>query len=48
MAVSAIARGVNKQCRSEGQKMTQEIYFARKLAANDEKTRDRTLKNLKK
>ena len=48
MAVSANARGGNKQGRGDGQKMTPEIYFARKLAANDKKTRDNTLKKLKK
>ena len=44
MAVSVNARG-SVSC---AKKMTPEIYFARKLASNDKKIRDKTLKKLKK
>ena len=43
MAVTTVARGT-----SENKSMTPEIFFARKLASNEKKTRDKFLKKLKK
>ena len=44
----AMAVSKTRGADNRGQKLTPEIYFARKLAANDKKTRDKTLKKLKK
>ena len=44
MAVSGKPRGHNESEK----KMTPEIFFARKLASNDKKIRDKNLKKLKK
>lgn len=43
MAVSTKTRGTGKNAN----KMTPEIYFARKLASNEKKIRDKALKKLK-
>jgi len=47
MAVSSDLRIKNKPVVKAGTKMTPEIYFARKLASNEKKIRDRSLKKLR-